>query len=257
MVQGHIHRLQVLAPAAAICSAAAISPATSDRAATAASGSRSSAAEPTGRAVDARVVITMHGDQPVPFVLGPAFAEHAADRMASAAELVGILIAGVGEVDQTPFCVEHDRPGFFGSQAVRVGERFDDATRDFRRDLHVVERHHPANRQLPVFGRGAPIRDASHPLLVVGNVTTAARLYDVRVRHRNAFVGRGSGATCRPLRDGRLRRLLGRRQERQDRHQRDHANEPAMEIPHMPLTHELGHLVIWSFGHLVISSFRQ
>ncbi len=194
MVERQIHRVLVLAAAAAVSPLGLSPPGLVRRHRRAATTGAAAATESARGAVDARIVIAVHRDEAAPFVLRAALAEHAADRVAPAAKLVGPLVGGVGEVDQAPLGVEHDRSGFFRRQTVGVGQRLDDAARDVRRDLDVVERHHPPDRQLPVFGRRTPVRDARHSPLVVGDVAAAARLHDFGVGHRNAFVSRGCRA---------------------------------------------------------------
>src|SRR6185503_16265328 len=115
--------------------------------ATASTSSGASAAESTRSAVDARVEITMHRQQPAPLVGSAPLAEDAADRMTCAAERVRFLVSFVGEIDQTAFGLEHHRSCFFGRKSVRIRERLDHAACDFGSDLNVVERDHPPDRQ--------------------------------------------------------------------------------------------------------------
>src|SRR5262249_13045220 len=65
-------------------------------------------------AVNARIVVPVHREQPRPLVFRAALAEHTANRMASAAERVRVLVGLVGEVNETTLGLELDGPRFFG-----------------------------------------------------------------------------------------------------------------------------------------------
>jgi hypothetical protein len=136
----------------------------------------------------------MHRDQAIPLVSRPTLAQHAAYRVAPSAKIVGLHVYAVREIDLPPLGVEHDWPSFFGRQPVRVRQRFDHAASGVWRYLRLVERHHPPNRQLPILGGGAPVRDARHPLFIIGHVTAAACFHDNGVGHRDAFVDGGRRA---------------------------------------------------------------
>jgi hypothetical protein len=209
---------------------------------------RSALTEATGRPIDARIEIAVHGDQADPLVLGPALADDPAHRMAAAAQRVQVFVARVGVVDQPPFGLEHCGSRLFRRKTVRIGQRLDHLSCDLGRHRRVVERDHPADRELPVFRGRAPVRDPRHPVLVVGDVAAAARASDVGVGDRDPFVGVFSGAASSTLRRrrrgrwrrwrrlrhdgrGRGRRRLRRGDERQHR-QREAAENPSEATRH-------------------------
>ena len=146
--------------------------------------------------------------------------------MALVAEIVGLLVGSVGEVDQAALGVEHGGTRFFRREPVGIRQRLDHAPRDLGRQRDVIERHHPADGQLPVLRRGAPVRNARHAVLVVGDMTGTARTTDLGVGDGNAFVGGGR------RRSSTWRRLL-RSDERQHA-QREAAKNPREARAHYP-----------------------
>ena len=94
MIEGTVYRILALAASAARTRIATTS------ASAAAATARAAAAESSGPTVDARIEVPVHRDQAVPFVLGTALAEDAADRVARAAQLVRFLVALVREIHQ-------------------------------------------------------------------------------------------------------------------------------------------------------------
>jgi hypothetical protein len=143
--------------------------------------------EATRSAVDAGIHPAMHGNEQLPLVGRPTFAQYAPDGMAGVAEVVRLGVSAVAEVDHPSFGVEHDRSGLLGCEAVVVGEILQHLARLRHRDRGVVESDHALDGQLPVLRRGPAVGDPGHSALFIRCVAGATRLTDGVVGHGNSL----------------------------------------------------------------------
>ena len=156
----------------------------------------------------------MHRDQQLPLFFRPALQEHAPERVALDAGVLGVLVGGVLVIDHPALDLECAGLRFLRRQAVMVGKVADDLARFGGVELDVVQRHHALDRLFPAFRRRAAIGNPRHSSLFVAAMAGAASLTDQRVGDGDAFVRLLGIGRRRGLRRCGRRRLL--RDERHD-----------------------------------------